>query len=162
MYEIKKLNVISVARICTFITLVSFLLWAFIWIIFASATSSYFVEYFFQADFDDFTILWVLVGTIASALIGFISGAIGALVYNVISSWIGGIKMEIELLPDEEEEKVNVPEPELEPEPESESEPQVPPQQEPTQVPPPPPPPPNEHAQSSDQNSQYGAPQQYQ
>jgi hypothetical protein len=30
------------------------------------------------------------------AVMGFVSGAIGALIYNLVASWIGGIEVEVE------------------------------------------------------------------
>ena len=32
-------------------------------------------------------------------LMGFVMGAIGALIYNLIAGWVGGIEMELEIAP---------------------------------------------------------------
>jgi hypothetical protein len=105
MYEVKKLNVISVAKIQTFVVMAGYLVWAIIFSAYILILNSYMARYFFDLDFDYFGILAILVGLVVSGIVGFASGAIGALIYNLIASWIGGIKMDIELVEEEEDEE---------------------------------------------------------
>lgn len=102
MYEIKKLNVLSVAKIQSFLMMAGYLVWMILFILLSLFfASSYYFDHFldFNLDLGELiygpSILTLLVGLIIFGIIGFITGAIGALVYNIIASWIGGIKMDI-------------------------------------------------------------------
>ena len=46
-----------------------------------------------------FAILMAIAAPIMYGLMGFVMGAIGALIYNLIAGWIGGIEMELEIAP---------------------------------------------------------------
>ena len=103
MYEIKKLSVLSVARIQTFIVTVAYTVGTLIMTTVILISSSYERRNFFDFEIDDFTIFTVLMWLVISAAIGFIVGALTALVYNLVAKWIGGIKMDITLEQDDNE-----------------------------------------------------------
>jgi len=103
MYEVKKLGVLSVAKIQTFIVTVAYTVGALILTAISLLSSSYTRRNFFVFEIDDFTIFSVLMWLVISAAIGFIVGALTALVYNLVAKWIGGIKMDITLEPDDED-----------------------------------------------------------
>jgi hypothetical protein len=46
-----------------------------------------------------FAILMAIAAPIMYGLIGFVTGAISALIYNLIAGWVGGIEMELEIAP---------------------------------------------------------------
>jgi len=46
-----------------------------------------------------FAVLMAIAAPIMYGLIGFIFGAVGALIYNLIAGWVGGIEMELEITP---------------------------------------------------------------
>jgi hypothetical protein len=46
-----------------------------------------------------FAILMAIAAPIFYGLIGFVTGAISALIYNLIAGWVGGIEMELEIAP---------------------------------------------------------------
>jgi len=46
-----------------------------------------------------FAIFMAIAAPIAYGLIGFIMGALSALIYNLISGWVGGIEMELDIVP---------------------------------------------------------------
>ncbi|MFA6098752.1 MAG: hypothetical protein WCV50_03180 [Patescibacteria group bacterium] len=104
MYEIKKLNIISLAKITTFISVGGYLLWAVFAIPLILLSSGYSSSHFLDMDTSYFGILGVFIGLIGSAVVGFIGGLISAVIYNLVAAWIGGLKLEITLEPDEEEE----------------------------------------------------------
>lgn len=99
MYEIKKLDVLSVAKIQTFLTMAGY----FVWLVFFG-----FIQFVSLGRLDDLSDFfgfgtggfWIIIaaligGPIVFGVIGFICGAICALIYNLIASWLGGIKMDI-------------------------------------------------------------------
>lgn len=110
MYEIKKLNVLSVAKIQTFLAMAGYLIWMILFMLLTVLTGSYRLDELFSFDLDlsgliyGPSILTLLVMLIVVGIIAFISGALLALVYNLIASWIGGIKMDIVLTKEKEEE----------------------------------------------------------
>jgi hypothetical protein len=46
-----------------------------------------------------FAILMAIAAPIMYGLMGFVTGAISALIYNLIAGWVGGIEMELEIAP---------------------------------------------------------------
>lgn len=46
-----------------------------------------------------FAILMAIAAPIFYGLIGFVTGAISALIYNLIAGWVGGIEMELDIVP---------------------------------------------------------------
>jgi hypothetical protein len=46
-----------------------------------------------------FAVLMAIAAPIMYGLIGFVTGAISALIYNLIAGWVGGIEMELEIAP---------------------------------------------------------------
>ena len=46
-----------------------------------------------------FAILMAIAAPILYGLMGFVTGAISALIYNLIAGWVGGIEMELEIAP---------------------------------------------------------------
>ncbi|HLH09934.1 MAG TPA: hypothetical protein VKW78_22030 [Terriglobales bacterium] len=46
-----------------------------------------------------FGIIMAIAAPIGYGLMGFIFGAIGALVYNLVARWVGGIEMELDVVP---------------------------------------------------------------
>jgi len=46
-----------------------------------------------------FAVMMAIAAPIMYGLIGFITGAISALIYNLIAGWVGGIEMELEIAP---------------------------------------------------------------
>jgi hypothetical protein len=46
-----------------------------------------------------FAIFMAIAAPIAYGLMGFIMGALGALIYNLIAGWVGGIEMELDIVP---------------------------------------------------------------
>jgi len=110
MYEIKKLNVLSMAKIQTFLMMASYLIWAILVILLPLIFGGELYYNFFNFDLDlgeliyGPSMLTLLVGLIIFGIIGFIAGVIIALLYNLIASWIGGIKMDIILTKEKEED----------------------------------------------------------
>jgi len=111
MYEIKKINVLSVAKIQSFLMIAGYLVWMILFILLSLLfAGSYYFDHFFDFNLDlgeliyGPSILTLFVGLIIFGIIGFITGAIGALIYNLIASWIGGIKMDIILTAKKEDE----------------------------------------------------------
>lgn len=105
MYEIKKLNVLSVAKIQTFVVTAAYTIGALIVTTISLISSSYTRRNFFDFEIDDFTIFAVLMWLVISAAIGFIFGSLTTLAYNLVAKWIGGVKMDITLEPDDNEQE---------------------------------------------------------
>lgn len=103
MYEIKKVNVLSAAKLSAVISTAAYVLWALIITAIALMSSSYTRRNFFDSDLDDFTIWALVIGLVISVAAGFGGGALMAWIYNLVSSWIGGLKVKIIL--DEEDEE---------------------------------------------------------
>jgi hypothetical protein len=60
-----------------------------------------------------FAILMAIAAPIFYGLIGFVTGAISALIYNLIAGWVGGIEMELEIVPIQTVLPVVLPQPPL-------------------------------------------------
>ena len=105
MYEVKKIDVLSAAKINGFIAVAGYSIWAVFASVFIIGLGGYASRNFFDFNFSSFSILAILVGFVVSGIAGFGTGAIGALIYNLVSSWIGGIKVHLTLTSDEEEEQ---------------------------------------------------------
>ncbi len=102
MYEIKKIDILSVAKLSAFVITAVYLVAGICFTIFLFIVSSYSVRHFFDADFDDFTFLSLLGIAVIVGIVGFGAGAAGAAVYNLIARSMGGIKMDIILRDDED------------------------------------------------------------
>lgn len=102
MYEIKKVNILSLAKVSAFITLACYLVWAIIMVVLMFFIGGYTSRYFFEFNFYNFSILVVLVGLVGSGIAGFGAGALSAVIYNLIAAWTGGLKVDITLEPEEE------------------------------------------------------------
>lgn len=118
MYEIKKVNILIATKTFAIsmiaIAIFSIILVLFTWFILDLLTGEFNHG---RQDYGIFSFIFdlheiIFTGNISSVIlypvvlgvIGFIVGSIGALVYNLIASWIGGIKMEIVLSEKEESE----------------------------------------------------------
>lgn len=101
MYEIKKLHVLSVAKLQAAIVISMYVIWSFLMIVIVLLSSEYSRRRFFQFDFDlgDFNILTLLGGLVISGIIGYAMGALASAVYNLVTNWTGGIKMDIVVSP---------------------------------------------------------------
>ncbi|MDP2684135.1 MAG: hypothetical protein Q8P20_03690 [bacterium] len=100
MYEVKKINVLSAAKICTFIIGGSYIIWG---VIFGGAM--FLFSGFYSNDlfsYGGFPIIAILIGIVASAAIGFGLGALVAFIYNIVAGWLGGIKIDIQLVHEED------------------------------------------------------------
>jgi len=82
---LKKLDILSVAKV---LGVISSLFGLIIGI-------SYLILYQIGMPIADVGIIGLIIFTIFYGIIGFIAGALGALIYNVIADWIGGIEIEL-------------------------------------------------------------------
>jgi len=94
MYEIKKIQVSSMAKLCglasAFAGLIPTALYLLIFFVFKGG--------FRYAGYDFFGLIFIIVIPLISALIGYVYGAVVAAIYNLIVPYVGGIRMEIELI----------------------------------------------------------------
>jgi len=99
MYEIKKINVLSAARIFTFIVCGSYIVWG---LLFGGIITMFSGFYYYSGMFGygGFPFIGILIGVAVSAGVGFGMGALLAFIYNLVASWLGGIKMDLELVSD--------------------------------------------------------------
>jgi len=102
MYEIKKIDVLSAAKISTFISSAVYLVAAVCFVIFLFIVDNYAVKYFFDSDLGDFTYLSVLGIAVIVGIVGFGAGAAAAAVYNLVADHFGGIKLDIILREDKD------------------------------------------------------------
>ncbi len=99
MYEIKKVKVLSLAKISACLGLVSSFIFALI------ALIPYFLGVFFSpgwASYSGFPLLVLLIIPICT-IISFVSGLVLGLVYNFVASHFGGIEMGIVLKEEKKE-----------------------------------------------------------
>ncbi len=101
MYEIKKFDVLSTARITAFVITAVYLVAATSLVIILFITNDYATRHFFEPEFDDFTFVSVLGIAIIVGIVGFGAGAAGSAVYNKIAGKFSGVKMDIEMIDDE-------------------------------------------------------------
>lgn len=90
MQKLNKIGILSVAKVNAVVGAILGLIWG----IFAAIGTTFAVleGLGFMAGLG----LWsIIVFPIIYALIGFIGGAIGAFLYNLVAGWIGGIEIEL-------------------------------------------------------------------
>ena len=97
MMTVKRFGVLSVAKMSGILYAVMGLVFGILW-----ASITYFDPYAYEifpgtAVLNDaaFWLIGVFGFTIGYGIIGFLSGLIGAALYNVFARWIGGIKVEL-------------------------------------------------------------------
>ncbi|MDD4127203.1 MAG: hypothetical protein PHV39_05895 [Methanomicrobium sp.] len=97
MSEIKRLGVISVAKIFTAVSLVIGLIVGILFLLFGSIFAVFMGGYAAQAAMGvGAGLVAIVVMTIGGAVVGFIYGAIVAVIYNIAAGWFGGIELELE------------------------------------------------------------------
>ncbi|MCX6744822.1 MAG: hypothetical protein NTX82_04835 [Candidatus Parcubacteria bacterium] len=97
MTKVKKIGVLSCAKIEGLIGVVAGLVGGIIFFLVGSALQSIFQS----ADFESSGMMFgsamsIVILPIIYGVVGFIGGAIVALLYNLIAGWIGGIEIELE------------------------------------------------------------------
>lgn len=90
MTELKRVGVLSVAKISAVLMAMFGLIGAIFILIFGAAIAPV-VESWGLAKF---AITAVIIVPIMYGVMGFIMGAVGAFFYNLFAGWIGGIKMD--------------------------------------------------------------------
>ncbi|MBU0707750.1 hypothetical protein KKG41_05260 [Patescibacteria group bacterium] len=88
MYEIKKINAVSLALICGWITA----LLSIIYLIFILLVSG---GFWFYGTSPTELVRFLPFAVIAGYIAGFIVGALVALLYNLWAQWVSGIKIDI-------------------------------------------------------------------
>ncbi len=92
MQEIKKIGIFSVSKVYAIIFAIIGLIGGLIFAVFgmvASAVGN------FGALGASIGILSVILFPVLYGVIGFVMGALGALIYNLVAAWIGGIEIEL-------------------------------------------------------------------
>ena len=104
-YEIRKVNVLSIAKFSAIFSVLSYIVWAVLFAAITLLTSSYSRSHFFDSgmDFGDVTIIALFSGLVFVAVMSFGAGALVAWLYNVIAGLIGGMKINIELTEQDDE-----------------------------------------------------------
>lgn len=96
MYEIKKIYILRIAIFSAISAAASSLLvMAFYAVMFLLATSRYYNSFWYSA------LLPILLVPVVAGAIGFGAGALSAFIYNIAASYIGGIKMDINYIKEE-------------------------------------------------------------
>jgi hypothetical protein len=92
MVILKRVGVLSLAKIETIIAAIFGLLLGIFYGIFSS-----FLNSTASTTNNSFVFGWwgVIIFPVLYGLIGFIAGAIGALLYNLISKWVGGVELDL-------------------------------------------------------------------
>jgi len=95
MKEVKKLDVMSVAVVTCIIYAVIGLILGIFFGLFASMFSA-----FLHGNSPKFGIMglgmvMIILYPLILGFFGFIGGALGAFIYNLVAKWVGGIKMEL-------------------------------------------------------------------
>jgi|WetSurMetagenome_2_1015567.scaffolds.fasta_scaffold251144_2 hypothetical protein len=95
MVILRKVGVLSMAKIETILMAIFGLILGLFYGIASSFVNS--TEYADVATDSSLMLGWwsILVFPILYAIIGFIAGAIGALLYNMVSRWVGGIELDL-------------------------------------------------------------------
>jgi len=90
--EIKRFDVLSVAKIHALLTaVIGFFGFIFMYLIAGAASAISGAGMFGMAGMGA---IGIIVAPILYGILGFIIGLIGAAVYNLVASWVGGIVME--------------------------------------------------------------------
>ena len=97
MVVLKKINVLSLAKLQAVLMAVFGLIMALLSGIFLTAFGGKLTEYYSGMGMEVPLFGWMQVITtpLIYAIVGFISGAVIALLYNLVAKWIGGIKLEL-------------------------------------------------------------------
>ncbi len=88
MAILKKIGVFSAAKIQAIMMAVIGLIFGILGMFITGLRSA--------GMFGGFGFLGILLLPIVYAIIGFISGAFGAWIYNLVSGWIGGVELELD------------------------------------------------------------------
>ncbi|MDD3407632.1 MAG: hypothetical protein PHP13_06065 [Methanomicrobium sp.] len=97
MQEIKKVGVFSVAKIFASVSLVVGLIAGLLYMIFGGITTFFMSDLAFGTAVDISTgLVGIVVMTFGCAVVGFIYGAIVAVIYNIAAGWFGGVEVRIE------------------------------------------------------------------
>lgn len=92
--KVKKLGVLSVAKLQAVIMALVGLLLGILSVIMGAVLGSMFGGS--ASMLGSFGVIGIIVFPIVYAIIGFIGGAISALLYNLGAGWVGGIEMNLE------------------------------------------------------------------
>lgn len=92
MKTIKKIGVLSLAKIQGILMAIFGLIAGIIFALFSTALSSVAGAEVFGATTG---VVAIITLTITYGVIGFIAGAIGALIYNLVAGWVGGIQIDL-------------------------------------------------------------------
>jgi high-affinity nickel permease len=92
MVILRKVGVLSLAKIETILMAIFGLILGLFY-----GIASSFVNLTESATSNSLVLGWwsVLVFPVLYAIIGFVAGAIGALLYNIISRWVGGVELDL-------------------------------------------------------------------
>ena len=104
MHRIKSVGVLSVAKVFGLVYGALGLLIVPIFLVVGLASSMAMKHAAAGANIPNsigpiFAIFMAIAAPITYGLIGFVSGAISALIYNLIAGWVGGIEMELDVVP---------------------------------------------------------------
>lgn len=103
MYEIKKIQVSSMAKLCGLASAFGGLIPMAFYLLFFFLFSGDFQH----SSYDLSGLIFIIVIPLITALIGYIYGAAVAFIYNLIVPYVGGIRMEIELIEERGDQKEN-------------------------------------------------------
>lgn len=112
MYEITKLQISSVAKVSGIASGLLGLIPAIFSLFMYLLTSSLFRPGYYSSLYDYrsnsqvLSLLFILVIPLLAALVGYIYGAIMALIYNLVVPFVGGIKMKIEMVNEGESQNI--------------------------------------------------------
>jgi hypothetical protein len=95
MVILRKVGVLSLAKIETILMAIFGLILGLFYGILSSFVNS--TEYAASATDSSLILGWwsVLVFPVLYAILGFVAGAIGALLYNMVSRWVGGVELDL-------------------------------------------------------------------
>ncbi len=91
MQEIKKFDVFSVSKVFAIIFAIIGLIAGLFFAVFSIAAGAIVDFGGFGASFG---VLGIIIFPIIYGVMGFVMGAIGALIYNLVAAWIGGVEIE--------------------------------------------------------------------
>lgn len=91
--KLKKLNVLSVAKIQALFMAIAGLLFGLFMLIVSAIAGSMIGAAFLMISINFLGVIWLI---IFGGVFGFIGGLLGAFIYNLLAKWIGGIEMEFE------------------------------------------------------------------
>jgi hypothetical protein len=104
MYEIKKIKIWPFARSLAILSLSAGLAMIIVWVFFIGFLEG---DYFIQSMLESFAWLIFLAGYLLAIIVASLAaGALGALLYNLISQKIGGIIIDIAYLKNKNEQDI--------------------------------------------------------